>query len=95
MNGVDWTDTGLKFSYYDIPTIYNITPNSGPEAGGTMIYILGANFTNMSSPAEFNCKFTPMTLPVPPKKMPAIYLNSTTIMCPSPGGWGQGEAVKL
>jgi hypothetical protein len=88
MNGVDWTDTGMKFSYYDIPTLYNITPPSGPEAGGTMIYIFGANFSNMSSPTEFNCKFTPLTLPVPPKKMPAIYLNSSAIMCPSPGGWG-------
>lgn len=24
MNGVDWTDSGMKFSYYDVPTLYNI-----------------------------------------------------------------------
>jgi hypothetical protein len=49
----------------------------------------------MSNPTEFNCKFTPMNLPIPPKRMPGIYLNSSTIMCASPGGWGQGDAVRL
>lgn len=24
-----------------------------------------------------------------------MYLNSTTLMCPSPGGWGHGIAVKV
>ena len=49
----------------------------------------------MSNPSEFNCKFTPISINVPPKVMPAVYLNSTTIMCASPGGWGKGDAVHL
>jgi hypothetical protein len=24
MNGIDWTETGFKFSYYEVPTIYSI-----------------------------------------------------------------------
>lgn len=95
LNGVDFTDSGLKFSYYDVPILTSISPSLGPEAGGTLIYINGANFTNISNPQEFNCKFTPIGIPIPPKKVTGIYLNSTTIMCASPGGWGQGVAVKL
>ncbi len=70
-------------------------PDCGPEAGGTPIYIVGQNFTNMSDPEEFNCRFTPVSINVPPKTMPAVYYNSTTIMCASPGGWGQGDAMHL
>lgn len=31
LNGVDFSDSGLKFSYYDVPTIYNLVPSMGPE----------------------------------------------------------------
>ena len=31
------------------PTIYSTTPNSGPQAGGTLVTILGANFTNVTT----------------------------------------------
>ena len=72
-----------------------MTPDMGPEAGGTPIYILGQNFSMMNDSNEFNCRFTPISLPVPPKYRPAIYLNSTTIMCTSPGGWGEGDAVHV
>ena len=95
MNGVDWTNTGFKFFYYETPSLDSIDPTLGPEAGGTMIHIYGNNFTNMSNPSEFNCKFTAVHLPIPPKKMPGMYINSTTIMCASPGGWGQGDAVRV
>lgn len=50
LNGVDWSNTGMQFFYYDIPVIYGISPSMGPEAGGTLIYIQGANFTNISNP---------------------------------------------
>lgn len=96
LNGADWSSTGYKFTYYEQPILNFIKPDSGPSSGGTAIYIIGQNFTNMSSATEFNCKFSPTGLKgVKPKIMPAKYFNSTTIMCPSPGGWGQGDATKL
>ena len=49
----------------------------------------------MSDASQFNCRFTPINLKVPPKYMPATFINSTTIMCPSPGGWGKGDAMRL
>ena len=88
LNGIDWSNTGFKFTYYEEPVLTDITPDSGPESGGTPIYIIGQNFTNMSDPINFNCRFTPAAMKIPPKTMPAIYINSTTIMCASPGGWG-------
>lgn len=88
LNGVDWSDTGFKFTYYEVPQINSFSPISGPESGGTMVYIYGSNFTNITNPNEFNCRFSPVNLPIPPKKMPGIFLNSSTIMCASPGGWG-------
>lgn len=31
------------------PVIYSITPSSGPQAGGTLVTIIGANFTNITN----------------------------------------------
>ena len=50
LNGVDWSDSGLKFSYYDVPALHSISPIIGPESGGTLIYINGKNFFNISNP---------------------------------------------
>lgn len=30
-----------------------------------------------------------------PKTMPAEWINSTTIMCITPGGWAEGDQMKL
>ena len=50
LNGVDWSDSSMKFSYYDVPALYGISPIIGPESGGTLIYINGKNFFNISNP---------------------------------------------
>lgn len=41
LNGVDWSNSGFTFTYYEQPTLFGISPDSGPESGGTPIYILG------------------------------------------------------
>lgn len=50
LNGIDFTSSGMQFSYYDVPTIYNVIPSMGPESGGTLIYLNGSKFTNISNP---------------------------------------------
>lgn len=103
LNSVDWvTNEGFDFSYYQAPNMTNIVPDSGPATGGTEIFIFGNDIPNMNlttyqsgDSMEFNCKFTPVHLRVAPKIIQAIYLNSTTIMCPAPGGWGEGDTMKL
>ena len=41
LNGIDWSNSGLQFTYYEQPTLESISPDSGPESGGTPIYIFG------------------------------------------------------
>lgn len=62
LNGVDFIDTGIQFSYYEQPVITGVWPDSGPETGGTQVYIQGMNFTNMSDPVAFNCRFSPINI---------------------------------
>ena len=49
----------------------------------------------MSNPEEFKCRFRPLNRSIPPKYINARYFNDTTILCASPGGWGDVEAVNV
>lgn len=95
LNGVDFSSTGQTFSYYTQPEITNITPDAAPANGGTEVYMVGKNFPNMEGGSEFNCRFSPTNTKASPKKMPATWLNSTHISCISPGGWSEGDSMKL
>ena len=70
-------------------------PRAGPESGGTRIRLIGARFSNMSSATDFKCRFTSLDYKTPPKFIPAIYENTTSIVCPSPGGWSSGSRVNI
>ena len=77
------------------PKITHVTPDAGPATGGTEVYLIGEHFPNMEGGSEFNCRFSPTNTKASPKKMPAQYINSTAIMCVSPGGWSEGDKMKL
>jgi hypothetical protein len=91
LNGVDFTSTNSKFNYYEEPIITSIYPFAGPESGGTEVRIRGTSFSNNTFSKEFQCRFTPLNSNIPPKTIHAKYENDTSIMCASPGGWGQGH----
>jgi len=95
LNGVDWSETGFEYSYYEEPIMTDIYPDMGSVAGGDEIYIRGEKFTNNTDPQEFRCRFTPVSLQIPPKSVRARYINSTAIMCPSPGGWSEAARMVL
>lgn len=95
LNGFDWSVSGSEFSYYEEPEISSIFPTIGPVEGGTEIFFLGKNFFNQTMAGEFLCMFTPINVKLPPRRIPAVYHNTTALVCPSPGGWGQGIAVKV
>ena len=95
LNGVDFGEPSLYFNYYYPPVIDDISPKSGPESGGTRVHMRGEKFSNLSSTAEFKCRFMSLDYKVPPKYIPAIYENSTSIVCPSPGGWSSGSRVNI
>lgn len=98
MNGED-TSTVLPdqtFAFAVTPVISSINPSSGPTSGGTNIEVYGPNFVDLSQyPEEFLCVFTSDQLKQAPKRTPAKFLNSTTILCPSPGGWGAGTIATV
>ena len=95
MNGVDFVDTAFKFFYFEEPVIDDIFPDMGPVSGGTPVYLIGQNFTNLTGQRDFNCRFTPRNLNTPSKKARARWLNSTTIVCYSPGGWKKGDQMHV
>jgi hypothetical protein len=93
LNGFDYVDTGLLFTYYEQPILSNMYPISGPESGGTQIYLTGNRIANMSDPWKFKCRFSSINADIPPKFIPAYFINDTTVLCSSPGGWGRGVSV--
>ena len=95
LNGFDFVDTGLLFTYYEQPILSNMFPISGPESGGTQIYLTGNRIANMSDPWKFKCRFSSLNADIPPKFIPAYFINDTTVLCSSPGGWGRGVSVHV
>ena len=83
LNGVDWVDTKFTFSYYIQPTINDIYPKYGQMNGGTEVFILGENFSNITDPEVSKCRWTLIDNANGSKRdriiqfTPAYYLNST------------------
>lgn len=93
LNGHDWTQTNITYSYYREPEMHSYFPDSGQANGGTSIYILGKNFPRINNPREFNAKFTPQSEKMASKVMPVVWLNDTTLSVTTPGGWSQGDKM--
>ncbi len=43
--GTSTTSAADQFTYVSAPTVTNVSPSSGPTAGGTVVTITGTNFT--------------------------------------------------
>lgn len=92
---MDWTNTGFEYSFYEEPVMTGISPDMGSVAGGDEIFIKGEKFTNNTDPAGFMCRFSPVSLSIPPRTIKAHFINSTMIMCNSPGGWSEADRMVL
>jgi len=95
MNGIDWSDTGFTFAYYEEPVMTKITPDMGSIGGGEVVYIVGEKFSNNTDHFYFRCRFTPTTLQLPPKETQITFHDSTNLSCPAPGGWPEGDRMIL
>lgn len=73
----------------------DIYPDMGSVAGSEDIFIKGEKFANISDQSNFLCRFTPTTVQMPAKIVKAKYLNTTTILCTSPGGWSHADKMIL
>lgn len=95
MNGADFIDTAKYFHYYKNSDVKGINPTSGPNTGGTSIKLTGEQFSDLSSSDEFLCRFQPLNKDIPAKYVHANYLDKSTILCSSPGGFGNVDAVTV
>lgn len=94
-NGENFLETGKYFHYYKDPVIKTIEPTSGPSSGGTTIRITGDQFSDLSYQDEFLCRFQPLNKDIPAKTTQANYINSNTIICTAPSGFGNVDAVNV
>ena len=92
LNGVDFIDTGRFFNYYKHSKLTGIHPDAGESTGGTPIQLKG-EFSDLGSQEEFKCRFRANGKNVPPKYVPARYLDQTSVKCASPGSWGDVEEM--
>ncbi len=102
LNGVDFTNSGLKFTYYNDFTkaqFERMDPKSGPSTGGTVIKLYGKNFTSLLDPEEFLCQFKPNDITMESKNVPAGFKEyengETAIICDTPGGWASGSIASI
>ena len=102
LNGVDFTKSGLLFTYYNDfskAAFTGMDPKSGPSTGGTVIKLFGSNFTSLLEPDEFLCQFKPNDARMQEKNVPAGFKQyedgTQAIICNTPGGWLSGSIASI
>ena len=87
-NGIDYTNDGLIFTYYQNPEILSIAPKIGSEMGGQKIMINGVGFPKSSNLFNVLCKFgeddTTAVLEKRTKKTAAVWISSRMLSCVTP-----------
>lgn len=74
LNGVQFTSSGLQFSYLATPELWGALPLSGPAAGGTAVRITGVNFADTQ---DLLCRFGG-------DDVTALAMSLTSVLCYSP-----------
>ena len=92
LNNQQNTKEDIPYVYYENPTIYSIEPiNRGPDSGGSVIRLRGANFNpfkelrDLKLENETFCQFDTLG------KKPAKVLSSTEIECVTPPSYDKLE----
>jgi hypothetical protein len=80
-NGIDFVSHGLRFHYLPPIELHGLSPKTGPETGGTVVTIEGANFPRMHA---LTCRFGTI-------HVPAVVLSATQLQCTSPSLGRSGE----
>ncbi len=57
-NGLDWTSSGVLFTYLPPLEVFGVSPNIGPLSGGTVVRVTGAGFEDVTSGGgKLSCRF--------------------------------------
>lgn len=87
VNGVQSPTTGVaNFTYNPLPTVTNVSPNTGSTAGGNPVVITGTGFTgafqvafgSVISPSITVNSATQITATAPPQAAGTVYVRVTT-----------------
>ena len=106
LNGVDFSDSGFEFSYYEKPELSDVQPRSGSIDGGTEIWLKGSKFSNVTHTLKsVRCRFRQLADPsknqtwgdedAPTKFIPAYFVDNQTMKCATPAGWRGGDKVMV
>lgn len=92
--GVDWSDSGVEFTYSRDAYVDTLEPHSGPEDGATSVAVHGANFVDSPLLA---CRFTPVALGMTATAwgladaaaaakatVPAVWMSHDEVRCGTP-----------
>ena len=80
--GVDYTTNGMKFMWYQQPSVAAVSPTSGPRTGGTLLEVHGEGFFYT---ANLICKFgTGPCKGASAVCTPAVLRSSTVLQCVTP-----------
>ena len=56
-NGIDWTSSGVVFTYLPPIKILGVSPNIGPLGGGTVVRLSGSGFEASADGGKLACRF--------------------------------------
>ena len=57
-NGLDWTSSGVVFTYLPPIEVSGVSPNIGPSSGGTVVRVSGSGFEDVASGGrKLSCRF--------------------------------------
>ncbi|CAM9091873.1 unnamed protein product, partial [Phaeothamnion confervicola] len=71
---LDMTDSGARLRHIPLSTVFEVRPAAAPSAGGTLVAVSGANF---SDTAELACSFGGALVP-------AAYISAEALRCRTP-----------
>ena len=92
LNNQQNTQDDIPYVYYENPTIYRIEPNNrGPDSGGTVIHLRGANFNPFKELADLKLENDTFCLFETLGKRPAKIHSSTEIECVTPPSYEKLE----
>ena len=75
LNGQQYSQNCINYTFFDVPTIDAVQPLSTPVFGGTILFISGAHLPDLSS---LSCKVGDATV------LPATHFSQTEIKCTTP-----------
>jgi len=76
VNGFDFSATAAQFNYLTPAAVTTVLPRTGPEAGGTLVTVIGTGFSN-AYPANLLCAFDSVLVP-------AVWVSDTQLTCVTP-----------